>query len=101
MTVTVVSLRNGVFSSTLLFHPLKAGHDRLYTCSMTLDIPNYSTSSNTSQYMVVNGKLLSFYLCKYATQQLLSAIDAAYFQLKFTLGSCINTPEVTHFMINV
>ena len=60
MTVTVVSLRNGVLSSTLLFHPFSPGHDKLYTCSMTLDIPNYSTSSNTSQYRVIAGKLLFF-----------------------------------------
>ena len=67
MTATGVSFRNGVFSSTLLFHPFSPGHDRIYTCLMTLDSPYYSTKSNTSQYVVVNGKLLSFYYAKFAT----------------------------------
>ena len=55
MTVTI---RGGgsVFRSTLLFHPLGHGHDKLYTCSMTLEHPAYSTV--TSDYRVMFGKLL-------------------------------------------
>ena len=55
MTVTI-RVGGSVFRSTLLFHPLGHGHDKLYTCSMTLDHPAYSTV--TSGYRVMFGKLL-------------------------------------------
>ena len=62
MTITVsdVSGEGSVFKSTLLFHPLGHSHDKLYTCSMTLDHPAaYSNvPSDTSDYRVMFGKLL-------------------------------------------
>ena len=62
MTITIsdVSGEGSVFKSTLLFHPLGHGHDKLYTCSMTLDHPAaYSNvPSDTSDYRVMFGKLL-------------------------------------------
>ena len=58
-TVASVSVTGSVLRSSLLFHPLSPGHDRLYTCSMTLDIPTFSTvPSDVSQYRVIFGKLI-------------------------------------------
>ena len=58
MTITIVDVsgEGSVFRSTLQFHPLGHSHDKLYTCSMTLDHPAYSTV--TSDYRVMFGKLL-------------------------------------------
>ena len=56
ISISGVSGEGRVFKSTLLFHPLGYGHDKLYTCSMTSDHPAYSTV--TSGYRVMFGKLL-------------------------------------------
>ena len=53
----VVYGSGGVFTSTLLFRSLSPGHDRLYTCSMTLDTPA-TVTSDTAAYRVVLGKEL-------------------------------------------
>ena len=84
-TVTDVSLRNGVLQSTLLFHPLSPGHDRLFTCSMMLDIPHYSTSSDNSKHRVIIGKNCSFFppIPNYISDAQFH-IDAAYFQIRFS-----------------
>ena len=45
------------FSRTLYFHPLRRGHDRLYDCVATLDIPG-AISVSTSQYRLILGKYI-------------------------------------------
>ena len=66
MTITIVDVsgEGSVFRSTLQFHPLGHSHDKLYTCSMTLDHPAYSTvPSDTSDYRVMFGKLHALRSC--------------------------------------
>ena len=58
-TVSGVSLNGSVLRSTLHFRPLGPGHDRLYTCSMTLNTPAFSmVPSDTSQFRVIFGELI-------------------------------------------
>ena len=58
-TVSGVSLNGSVLRSTLHFHPLGDGHDRLYICSMTLNTPAFSmVPSDTSQFRVIFGELI-------------------------------------------
>lgn len=47
------------FSRTLYFHPLRRGHDRLYVCVATLDIPG-AISVSISQYRLILGKYMSY-----------------------------------------
>lgn len=47
------------FSRTLYFHPLRKGHDRLYVCVATLNIPG-AISVSTSQYRLILGKYMSY-----------------------------------------
>ena len=53
------------FSRTLYFHPLRRGHDRLYVCVATLDIPG-AISVSTSQYRLILGKYRLKLTCIYS-----------------------------------
>ena len=55
MVTNYFSNTNGVLKSIVSFHPLSAGHDQLYTCSMTVDIETF-VQSDTVDYRVIVGK---------------------------------------------
>ena len=50
--------------STLSFEPLSNGHDRLYTCSMTMDIPTTDIiHHDSSDYRLILGEIQSTVYC--------------------------------------
>ena len=55
-SISGVSLSGNILRSTLLFHPLSKIHDRLYTCSMSIEHPTSgSILSDASEHRVIFG----------------------------------------------
>ena len=60
ITITDVSAsEGGLLTSTISFHPLSKGHDRLYTCSMSVHVGT-TVKSDASDYRVIFGEEIYF-----------------------------------------
>ena len=58
ITISEISHSGNTLSRTLFFHPLSTNHDRLYTCSVSIDIPTTSIHSiATAQYRIIFGEI--------------------------------------------